>query len=401
MAMGVRLGIDGWKLSEDGDFKVKELSRLIEDKILQVENDAQETLWNKLVPKKVNVFVWRALKGRLPVRVELDRRGIDLDSVLCACCNDSVESCTHCLVTCDLAMSVWIKIFNWWKMGTISVFTIDELFSRNGDINIPASLASVWQAVIWTSGYFIWKERNNRVFCKKVSSANNIVQDIQLKSFEWIVRRSKKYKGIDWQQWLWDPRNIRFSGSAISLCALNMGANNSVQAFGSAMSVFGSVSLQWSGFYWTLVFNTRRPMKFICIRTVWLYASLSSAMSAGDATCLCVQGFVSSANVQAVSLQSSIHTCVFGSADIDRMKKGFLNRREHYGYNHMDANIFNYNNHEEEEEEADDAFGYNLHGLMNDPRGHDPMLRLSRYTDLADFNFFNRFRDDFDDQDFL
>ncbi|GJR80534.1 alpha/beta hydrolases superfamily protein [Tanacetum coccineum] len=74
MAMGVRLGIDGWKLSEDGDFKVKELSRLIEDKILQVENDAQETLWNKLVPKKVNVFVWRALKGRLPVRVELDRR---------------------------------------------------------------------------------------------------------------------------------------------------------------------------------------------------------------------------------------------------------------------------------------------------------------------------------------
>ncbi|GKD03232.1 retrotransposon protein, putative, ty1-copia subclass, partial [Tanacetum coccineum] len=87
--------------------------------------------------------------------------------------------------------------------------------------------------------------------------------------------------------------------------------------------------------------------------------------------------------------------------DIDRMKKGFLNRREHYGYNHMDANIFNYNNHEEEEEEADDAFGYNLHGLMNDPRGHDPMLRLSRYMDLADFNFFNRFRDDFDDQDFL
>ncbi|GJV70943.1 hypothetical protein Tco_1490938 [Tanacetum coccineum] len=87
--------------------------------------------------------------------------------------------------------------------------------------------------------------------------------------------------------------------------------------------------------------------------------------------------------------------------DIQRMKKGFLNRREHYAYNHMDANIFNYNNHEEEEEEADDAFGYNLHGLMNDPRGPDPMLRLSRYTDLADFNFFNRFHDDFDDQDFL
>ncbi|GJU23533.1 hypothetical protein Tco_1156875, partial [Tanacetum coccineum] len=86
-----------------------------------------------------------------------------------------------------------------------------------------------------------------------------------------------------------------------------------------------------------------------------------------------------------------------------RMKKGFLNKREHYAYNHMDANIFNYNNHEEEEEEEedDDAFRYNFHDLMNDPRGHNPVMMLSRYTDLADFNFFNCFHDDFDDQDFL
>nr|GFB16160.1 hypothetical protein [Tanacetum cinerariifolium] len=87
--------------------------------------------------------------------------------------------------------------------------------------------------------------------------------------------------------------------------------------------------------------------------------------------------------------------------EIERTKKGFLNKGEHYAYNHVDANIINYNNQVEEEEEADHAFGYNLHDLINDPRGHDPMMRLSRYTDLADFNFFNRFHDDFDDQDFL
>ncbi|GJX64754.1 hypothetical protein Tco_0299097 [Tanacetum coccineum] len=34
-----------------------------------------------------------ARKGRLSFRVKLDRRGIDIDSVLCALCNDSVESC--------------------------------------------------------------------------------------------------------------------------------------------------------------------------------------------------------------------------------------------------------------------------------------------------------------------
>ena len=52
----------------------KKLARLVEEKNLQVESGSQETIWIKLAPNKVNIFVWRALKGRLPVRVELDRR---------------------------------------------------------------------------------------------------------------------------------------------------------------------------------------------------------------------------------------------------------------------------------------------------------------------------------------
>ncbi|GKD95506.1 RNA-directed DNA polymerase, eukaryota, reverse transcriptase zinc-binding domain protein, partial [Tanacetum coccineum] len=61
-----------WTLNGDGNFSVKDLSRLVEEKILDVEIGGQETIWNKLVPKKVNIFVWRVLKGRIPVRKELD-----------------------------------------------------------------------------------------------------------------------------------------------------------------------------------------------------------------------------------------------------------------------------------------------------------------------------------------
>ncbi|GJV18591.1 reverse transcriptase domain, reverse transcriptase zinc-binding domain protein [Tanacetum coccineum] len=137
-----------WLLGEDGEFTVKELARLVEEKTLHVENGGHETFWNRLVPKKVNIFAWRAIKGRLPVRVELDRRGIDLDSVLCPCCNNIVETCAHCLVTCDLAMSVWVKVFSWWRVGSVNAFTINELFSSNGTVNVPISLSRVWQAVI-------------------------------------------------------------------------------------------------------------------------------------------------------------------------------------------------------------------------------------------------------------
>ena len=94
-------------------------------------------------------------------------------------------------------------------MGIVNAFSIDEFFSSNGNVNIPSFASRVWQAVIWSTGYFIWKERNVRVFSNKISSTNKIVQDIKLKSFEWIVRRSNKYKEIDWQHWLRDPINLR------------------------------------------------------------------------------------------------------------------------------------------------------------------------------------------------
>ncbi|GJZ27596.1 hypothetical protein Tco_0572243 [Tanacetum coccineum] len=53
---------------EDGDFNFKELSRMIEEKNLRADSGGQEMMWNKLVPKKVNIFVWRALRGRLLVQ---------------------------------------------------------------------------------------------------------------------------------------------------------------------------------------------------------------------------------------------------------------------------------------------------------------------------------------------
>ncbi|XP_071712398.1 uncharacterized protein [Rutidosis leptorrhynchoides] len=68
-----------WSISTDGVFKVKILASKIDQQILPSISPQQSTLRNTLVPKKVEIFVWRALLRRLPVRFELDRRdSIDL-----------------------------------------------------------------------------------------------------------------------------------------------------------------------------------------------------------------------------------------------------------------------------------------------------------------------------------
>nr|GEV69287.1 RNA-directed DNA polymerase, eukaryota, reverse transcriptase zinc-binding domain protein [Tanacetum cinerariifolium] len=102
-----------------------------------------------------DVLAW-ALKERPMVRVELDKKGIDLDLVLCPSCNNSVETCAHSLITCDLAMSVWENVFAWWKMRIVNAFSIDEIFSSSGNVNVPIFISRVWQAVLWTSRSWEW-----------------------------------------------------------------------------------------------------------------------------------------------------------------------------------------------------------------------------------------------------
>ncbi|GKB69336.1 reverse transcriptase domain, reverse transcriptase zinc-binding domain protein, partial [Tanacetum coccineum] len=202
-----------WTLSEDNMFTVKSLARVVDEKRLQSDQLGQETVWNKLAPKKVNVFVWRVLKGRLPVLTELDKRGIDLHTLLCPCGNN-VETINHAMLLCDMAWRVWEKFFNWWKFDRVDVFTISELFRHNGSGSQTKEIKSLWQVVIWVTGYFLWKERNNQVFCDKIASTNKIFQEIQLKSFQWVSRRSNKYSWC-WQQWLREPFKCKSNIAAV------------------------------------------------------------------------------------------------------------------------------------------------------------------------------------------
>ncbi|GJS66380.1 gypsy type transposase [Tanacetum coccineum] len=81
-----------WSLAENGIFSVRVLSALVDEKNLDNGGDGKTTLLNKIVSKKINVFVWRALCGRLPVRVELDKKGIDIPNNLCPMCDETMRT---------------------------------------------------------------------------------------------------------------------------------------------------------------------------------------------------------------------------------------------------------------------------------------------------------------------
>ncbi|GJS44128.1 DNA-directed DNA polymerase [Tanacetum coccineum] len=61
----------------------------------------------------VNISSWRILHRRLPTRLNPDKCGIDLDSILCPICNNSLEPEDHIFVECCIAKSTWLEVLNW------------------------------------------------------------------------------------------------------------------------------------------------------------------------------------------------------------------------------------------------------------------------------------------------
>ncbi|GKD88941.1 RNA-directed DNA polymerase, eukaryota, reverse transcriptase zinc-binding domain protein [Tanacetum coccineum] len=87
-------------------FSVSGMRNYISEFKDQVQGHAPISIWNKFVPIKVNILSWRIGQKRLPTRLNLDHRGIDLDSLLCPCCNEDQESEVYSFSACEVASSL-------------------------------------------------------------------------------------------------------------------------------------------------------------------------------------------------------------------------------------------------------------------------------------------------------
>ncbi|XP_071727551.1 uncharacterized protein [Rutidosis leptorrhynchoides] len=177
---------------------------LIDDKLIPREASPMVTLRNNLIPQKVGILVWRIQRKRIAVKEELDKRGIDLDSLLCPLCNDVVESVDHAIYSCKLAQEIWVGIYKWWDLPLPSGSNIEDAIKGGLSIGLNASQRKTWQAIVWVTCYFIWKNRNQKVFRNEAWASPKVINKIQVKSLEWVKNRSRG-RSVDWHQWLLKP----------------------------------------------------------------------------------------------------------------------------------------------------------------------------------------------------
>nr|GFB67536.1 RNA-directed DNA polymerase, eukaryota [Tanacetum cinerariifolium] len=80
---------------------------------LSLPSDYLATRWNKIVPRKVNIHVWRLIKDRLLTRFNLWFCDIDDVSLICPMCSNGLESIYHMMSEFIITIKVWKSIFKW------------------------------------------------------------------------------------------------------------------------------------------------------------------------------------------------------------------------------------------------------------------------------------------------
>ncbi|GJX40823.1 RNA-directed DNA polymerase, eukaryota [Tanacetum coccineum] len=74
------------------------------------------TLLDQSGAYKVNFLAWKIKLDNLPTRLNISRRGMDIDSILCPTCDKAVESTRHIFFTCLIARDILHLITSWWNI---------------------------------------------------------------------------------------------------------------------------------------------------------------------------------------------------------------------------------------------------------------------------------------------
>ena len=191
---------DSWKWEGDpsGVFSVKSLRIIIEN----VSNSpfAGTLFWNKWIPPRVNCFVWRLLLNRIPTKLNLIVRGINLPSDSCPLCNSERETEVHLFYLCPVFLEIWKWVSNWCGIKVGHFNSLEQLYFNVLDGGGSPRKQRFLEVVVGTVFWLICKSRNDAVFNRKFFSASLAVSELQVVLFTWFKYRAK-WKVLDWSLW--------------------------------------------------------------------------------------------------------------------------------------------------------------------------------------------------------
>ncbi|GJQ97240.1 RNA-directed DNA polymerase, eukaryota, reverse transcriptase zinc-binding domain protein [Tanacetum coccineum] len=195
--------IDKWKWDLDASgFTVSSTRSHIDDHYLFGSHTP--TRWSRLIPIKANVLVWRMCLDKLPTLTNLDKKGIDVPSLLCPVCSDQVETADHLFFSCNTVQALWGLLARWCQLDFPGFANIADWFSWLDSARLPKHARLVLEGIASTMFWSLWNFRNAWIFSSSKPKKANIWDSVVHQSFLWISSRNPKFR-FRWIDWLRNP----------------------------------------------------------------------------------------------------------------------------------------------------------------------------------------------------
>lgn len=163
------LGKQGWKIFSNSDaiislvLKAKYFSN---GDFLDSKLGHNPGIWRMKIPQKIKIFLWRVCRNILPMRCNLQVRGVEFPAT-CVCCFSLLENAWHYFLMCPGSVQTWKHIGLWGDLEPVlnRVEGFAEFFFYVSRI-LDNHKRSLFAWTLWS----MWRKRNIKIWEDKEES---------------------------------------------------------------------------------------------------------------------------------------------------------------------------------------------------------------------------------------
>ncbi|CAN1796077.1 hypothetical protein LINPERHAP1_LOCUS20803 [Linum perenne] len=145
--------------------------------------------WKPVVPSKIACLSWKIYFKKVATSDNLQKKGFSLAN-RCVLCNSNTESVDHLFINCEFSYKVWTLLSSKLSFhGPLPSNVVGFIKGWKG-LNCVTSFQSAMKVILQAAFWFIWKERNDRIFRKLLNPPKFTLRKIWFAAGDWLLAAS-------------------------------------------------------------------------------------------------------------------------------------------------------------------------------------------------------------------
>ncbi|XP_015168672.1 uncharacterized protein [Solanum tuberosum] len=154
----------------------------IKDMYKKLRGELSKVPWRRMIcnnqgSPKWTFIMYLVILRRLYTKDRLDKWEIHNDSI-CSLCKAELETHQHLFFACNMANVIWQRLLHWLSINRCSAGWNEELEWTTLHANRKTIQDEVYRMTLAVAVYYIWQERNYRIFQQRERTIEEITKQI-------------------------------------------------------------------------------------------------------------------------------------------------------------------------------------------------------------------------------